>query len=105
MSTVALVFAYSSYEIVFYIAYIAWLLGEIVGATILPRLRYGAREGQRVVFINVGTLIVAIFIDFILSIRGIALIPAPAYFLGIAFMIIGLVLRQWAMWSLGGFSH
>ena len=92
---------------VFFLAYGAWLVGELVGATIIPRLLYGARRGDRKdrgsFYANVITLVLAITVDFILSGRGIALIPASAYYFGIVLIFAGLILRQWAIAVLGRF--
>jgi protein-S-isoprenylcysteine O-methyltransferase Ste14 len=95
-------------QIVFYAIYFAWLVGcEIIGATVYPRFRYGARGGQRrdggSLFINVVTLVFAIFVDFELADRSIGFLPAPAYYIGIALMIIGIILRLWAIVVLGRF--
>ena len=94
-------------EIVFYIVYVAWLLGEFLGASLLPRLLYGARGGQKrdrgSFYINIVMIVFAIFVDFVLSGRGISILPEYFYYLGIALMIIGLVLRQWAIAVLGRF--
>ncbi len=87
--------------------YIAWLLSEIVGASILPRLLYGARGGERKdrgsFVINVVTLVFAIVVDFIVAGREGATLPDVAYYLGIALMFAGLILRQWAIAVLGRF--
>jgi protein-S-isoprenylcysteine O-methyltransferase Ste14 len=101
----ALVFTSEPQGLIFYVVYFAWLLGELVGATILPRVLYGARDGTRrdrgSLFFNVITLVFAISVDFALSLRGIALISPIAYYVGVILIVAGLVLRQWAIAILG----
>lgn len=107
MHGVTLVFTSGPLGLIFYLTYFSWLLGELVGATIIPRILYGARRGTRrdrgSFLINVITLIIAITLDFVLSIRGIALIPPIAYYVGIILIFGGLILRQWAIAVLGRF--
>jgi protein-S-isoprenylcysteine O-methyltransferase Ste14 len=102
-----LVFSSAFQQILFYVVYIAWLLSEAVGASLLPRLLYGARGGEgkdRGSFvINVVTLVFAIAIDFVIAIREGATLPDVAYYVGIALMLAGLTLRQWAIAVLGRF--
>jgi protein-S-isoprenylcysteine O-methyltransferase Ste14 len=103
----ALVYTSHPLAVLFYVVYGAWLLGELVGATILPRLLYGARGGKRrdrgSFIINVVTLVFAVGADFVLSGRGIALMPDIAYYLGIFLIVLGLIIRQWAIAVLGRF--
>ncbi len=107
MPVTALIHISGPAEILFFAVYAAWLLGESIGATIVPRLRYGARKGERrdrgSFYINVVTLVLAIYVDFVLSGRRISLLPVWAYYLGITFMLVGLALRQWAVAVLGRF--
>lgn len=92
---------------IFIVVYGAWLFGEFFGATVLPRLLYGARTGTRrdkgSVFINVGTLFFAIAADFFIARRGIAIMPVFAYYIGLILIILGLIIRQWAIAVLGRF--
>jgi protein-S-isoprenylcysteine O-methyltransferase Ste14 len=102
-----IVFTSTSYGILFYILYGAWLFSEIIGATILPRLLYGARRGERrdrgSFVLNIVTLFLAISIDFVIAIKEGATLPVFLYYVGIALMVGGLVLRQWAIAVLGRF--
>ena len=104
--TSALIFTYGAQQIVFYALYAAWLLSEIIGATLVPRLRFGPRTGVKrdrgSFYVNIIMIIFAISVDFFLSRRGSDL-PGFVYYVGIAFMLIGLVLRQWAVAVLGRF--
>jgi len=103
----ALVFGSGPYGVIFYVAYLGWLLGESLGATVLPRLLYGARKGVRrdrgSFIINVVTLVIAVSADFVFSKRGIALIPPVGYYIGVVLIVFGLVVRQWAIAVLGRF--
>jgi protein-S-isoprenylcysteine O-methyltransferase Ste14 len=91
----------------FIVCYGAWLVVESFGAGILPRLLYGARSGTRrdrgTVYINIGTIIIAIFADFLVARRGIALIPPVGYYVGLVCIVVGLIIRQWAILVLGRF--
>jgi len=84
---------------------ILWALTELIGGTIIPWLR---RRGTKVQRRNRGsnTLVilgwVAMF-GFSASFAGseIALLPSWVYYVGIALMLLGIAVRQWAIAVLG----
>jgi protein-S-isoprenylcysteine O-methyltransferase Ste14 len=94
-------------EIIFYVTYVALLLSEFIGAAILPRLRQRGgvkttsdRGSRGIIFFG---LVLAIFIGFEFANRGIALLPNYFFYIGIALMILGIIIRQWAIATLGRF--
>lgn len=93
----------------FAIVFFGWIASEIIGATILPRLRRH-REGTKLetkdrrsgLVVIIG-LIAAIYLAFGLSLAGIALLPDWLFYPGIALMVLGIFFRQWSISLLGGF--
>lgn len=95
-------------EAVFFIAFFAWFVSELVGSTILPRVRgQGARErtradrGSRVaIFLGVfGSIVVVETFAF----QGFATLDVVWVYVGIALMFAGIAIRQWAIAVLGRF--
>jgi protein-S-isoprenylcysteine O-methyltransferase Ste14 len=96
-------------SLLFAIAFFGWIVSEIIGAMILPRLRryrVGTTleikdrwSGLVVVF----GLIAAVYLAFGLSLAGIALLPDWLFYPGIALMVLGIFIRQWSIALLGGF--
>jgi protein-S-isoprenylcysteine O-methyltransferase Ste14 len=87
------------------IAVVCYFLGEIIGATIIPRIRRGDSKIQRR---NVGSdiLVLASWVvifsaGLIFANNGIALLPDTVYYIGIVLMLAGIAFRQWAIAVLG----
>jgi protein-S-isoprenylcysteine O-methyltransferase Ste14 len=98
-----------SEALLFGIAYWGWVATEIAGAIILPRIRQ-RRNGAELKTIGRGSavpittaLIASILVAFWFSGTGTAPLPGEVFFPGLAFMIAGIVLRQWAIAILGRF--
>ncbi len=94
-------------ETVFSAVYVAWFLSEMIGPRIGPgrRGRYGVkREGDRGsgFLINMG-LFFSIAVGFAFGYAGISLLPHVFFYVGIAAMVLGILLRQWAIAVLGAF--
>jgi protein-S-isoprenylcysteine O-methyltransferase Ste14 len=99
---------------IFYIVYSAWFLSEIIGAGILPYLRRrrfrvdskttSDRGSRGAIFLG---LFVSIYVEFIFAQNGVAMIPLAVYsiffWMGIAFILAGIIIRQWAIITLGRF--
>jgi len=91
--------------LVFSIIIWLWILSELIGGIIIPRLRFGGRRvQQRNRRLNTFTWIalIAVYgvsIGFTRS--GIALLPSWIYYMGIALMLLGIAIRQWAIAVLG----
>jgi protein-S-isoprenylcysteine O-methyltransferase Ste14 len=95
--------------VLFGIAYFAWVISEIIGSIILPRIRHRRnginlerKDKNSALAVNAG-LIAAIFIAFAFSFVRIAVLPEWVFYPGIALMLGGIVLRQWSIAILGGF--
>jgi protein-S-isoprenylcysteine O-methyltransferase Ste14 len=84
-----------------------WFLSEFVGATIIPYLRrHGAKikkenRGSRLfIYMSMySSLTIAIY----LALRGIASLPFIFIYPGLILMVLGIILRQWAIAILGRF--
>jgi protein-S-isoprenylcysteine O-methyltransferase Ste14 len=87
---------------------ILWILSEVIGGAVQPLMRGGrsARTRRRdrgsFLLIYVG-VVVYFIIAFSFAGDGIAKLPSAAYYLGIIIMVLGIVIRQWAIAVLGRF--
>jgi protein-S-isoprenylcysteine O-methyltransferase Ste14 len=92
---------------IFYVAFGAWLLITFVVEPLL--IRRGGRQERRTkedrgsaaaIFLGTFSAIVVAF-----SLGGANITPLPewAFFVGIALMLVGVVIREWAIATLGGF--
>jgi protein-S-isoprenylcysteine O-methyltransferase Ste14 len=90
-------------EIVFVIILVVWALSEFVGGQLIPMIRRGGKRVQRR-HESASALIewMSVFIlSLIFASKQIAILPSWTYYLGITLMLLGIVLRQWAMAVLG----
>ena len=92
---------------VFSLVVLLWILSEVVGVGIIPRVR---RRGTRIKKEDRGShlllwmsIVVSITISFSLAGSGIAMLPSWVYYPGIVLMVSGIVLRQWSIAVLGQF--
>lgn len=91
----------------FYAAYIIWASSEYVGAVLIPRLR--RRGGARVkrdrgsAALIILSIFVSIGVAFSLGYSGVGLLPDWVFYLGIVLILLGVVVRQWAIAVLGRF--
>ena len=90
---------------VVFLAMALWSLSEIVGANILPRLR-GATvqksKSDRWSYFLVGFgMFFSIVISINFAANGITPLPEPFFYIGLAMMLAGIAIRQWAIWVLG----
>lgn len=96
----------SSYAAVgFVITIICFFIAEVIGGKIIPWMRRGgAKVQRRAVGLN-GLLYVSWIVVFGVCAgfagNGIALLPSWVYYVGIAAMLAGIALRQWAIAVLG----
>ncbi|MGZ7119589.1 MAG: methyltransferase family protein [Methanobacterium sp.] len=102
-----LLFPSSNAALVFNLILVIWILSEIVGVTIIPRIR---RKGVKIESrdrISGSVIFASIFISIIISyyfaVNAIAILPGWTYYIGISLMILGILLRQWSIWVLGRF--
>jgi protein-S-isoprenylcysteine O-methyltransferase Ste14 len=94
--------------LVFSFVLILWILSEVIGGAVQPLIRGGrsARTRRRdrgsFLLIYVG-VVVYFIIAFSFAGAGVAKLPSAAYYLGIIIMVLGIVIRQWAIAVLGRF--
>ena len=84
-----------------------WVFSELVGGGIIPRLQ---RKGNVVTVKDNGSnlvlrvsLYVSIIIAFSLALNTTAMLPHGFFYPGIVLMVIGIIVRQWAIFTLGRF--
>jgi len=91
----------------FYLVYSLWLLSEVVGAGIIPRLRrHGTpikREEYSSFWLIMVNIFVSVYIAFAFASSGIARWPSWVFYPGIVLMVLGILLRQWSIAVLGRF--
>jgi protein-S-isoprenylcysteine O-methyltransferase Ste14 len=84
-----------------------WILSEIVGTIIIPRIRRGGtavtRKDRGSGLIIFATIFLSIIIANYFSVNNIAPLPTWIFYPGIVLMILGVILRQWSMAVLGKF--
>ncbi len=88
--------------------FVLWILGEVIGGVIQPRIRGGrsarTRRRDRGSFLLIGVgLIVYVITAFSFAANDVAKLPSSVFYLGIILMVLGIVLRQWAIAVLGRF--
>jgi protein-S-isoprenylcysteine O-methyltransferase Ste14 len=95
-------------SIAFGVAYASWIISEIVGASILPRIRRRdipeasrADRGSRLAIIS--SVVVSVAIVFLFAQLRLATFPPVVIWAGIALMLVGIAIRQWAIAVLGKF--
>ena len=91
----------------FYIVYSLWLLSEVVGAGVIPRLRRRGTQIKREdyssswwILVNIS---VSVYITFFFASSGIARWPSWVFYPGIVLMVLEISLRQWSIAVLGRF--
>jgi protein-S-isoprenylcysteine O-methyltransferase Ste14 len=89
------------------IVLLLWILSEIVGMVIIPRIRrrgtvINKKDRGSTLFIFI-TIFVSIGLVNYFAVNNIALLPNWFFYLGIFVMILGIILRQWSMAILGRF--
>ena len=93
--------------VIFDATYSMWIISELFGAVLIPKLRQRGAirvrrdrgSGALVIF----TVLLSISVAFAFGYNGIGMLPDWAYYLGISLMLLGIVLRQWAIAVLGRF--
>ena len=93
--------------ILFDAAYFVWIVSELFGAVLVPRLR---RRGATRVKRDRGSgalIIFTVFVSIILALSlgyaGVGRLPDWVFYPGIFLMLLGVVVRQWAIAVLGRF--
>ena len=93
--------------VIFDATYSIWIISELFGAVLIPKLRQrGAirvRRDRGSGALVILTVLLSISVAFAFGYNGIGMLPDWAYYLGISLMLLGIVLRQWAIAVLGRF--
>ena len=91
----------------FYLVYSLWLLSEVVGAGVIPRLRRRGtqikRKDNSSYWLIMLPIFVSVYIAFAFASSGIARWPSWVFYPGIVLMVLGILLRQWSIVVLGRF--
>jgi protein-S-isoprenylcysteine O-methyltransferase Ste14 len=102
-------FSSADEAMLFSVVYYGWVVCEIIGSMILPRLRQHRtgvkleRKDRGSGWIVITGVIASIFVAFFFSQEKIAMLPGWTFYPGIALMVGGIVLRQWSIAILGRF--
>lgn len=101
------VFATGLGLVVFDTTYSIWIISELFGAVLIPKLRQrGATRVKRdrgSGALVILTVFLSISIAFAFGYAGVGMLPDWTYYLGISLMLLGVVVRQWAIAVLGRF--
>ena len=93
--------------VIFDATYSIWIISELFGAVLIPKLRQrGAirvRRDRGSGALVILTVLLSISVAFAFGYNGIGMLPDWAYYLGISLMLLGIVVRQWAIAVLGRF--
>lgn len=91
-------FPSSAAALVFSIVFLLWILSEIVGAAILPRLRRGGARTRRrdrgSSLLIYGGVIASLGIAFSFAGADIAKLPSWVFYPGVVLMVLGIVVRS-----------
>jgi protein-S-isoprenylcysteine O-methyltransferase Ste14 len=98
----------SGFENIVFVSIIGlWIFSEFVGGGIIPRLQ---RRGKEVTIQDKGSnlvlrvsLYVSIVIAFFLAVNNTAMLSHWFFYLGIVLIVVGIIVRQWAIFTLGRF--
>ena len=93
--------------VLFDFTYFVWIASELFGSVLIPRLRQrGATRVKRdrgSAALIILTVFLSISIAFYFGYSGIGLLADWVFYLGIFLMLLGVVVRQWAIAVLGRF--
>jgi len=98
----------SGFEDIVFVSIVGlWIFSEFVGGGIIPWLQ---RRGKEVMIKDNGSnlglrvsLYVSIIIAFFLAVNNTAMLPHWFFYSGIVLIVIGIIVRQWAIFTLGRF--
>jgi protein-S-isoprenylcysteine O-methyltransferase Ste14 len=100
-------FATGPTSIVFYVVYSLWWLTEVIGALLIPALRRRGknqvRRDQGSAMLIVSSIFIAIFVAFGFGYTSTGQLPDWVFYPGIFLMLLGIVIRQYAIAVLGRF--
>ncbi len=94
-------------EAIFFAVFLGWFLSETLARARAASLQGGASirsRGDRGSRLLIGvSLYVAVAVAFAVGATGIAPLPQPSFDVGLAAMVLGIAVRQWAIATLGAF--
>ena len=100
-------FSTSFETILFDLLILLWNLLEIIGVGIIPKLRGSGeaikKKDNRSTLLLCVSVFVSVFSAILLAEYKIAMLPNGFFYPGIFLMVIGMLLRQWAIFTLGRF--
>ena len=101
------VFATGLGLVIFDTIYSIWIISELFGAVLIPKLRQRGATRVRRDRGSGALVILTVFLSvssaFAFGYNGVGMLPDWAYYLGISLLILGIVVRQWAIAVLGRF--
>ena len=105
MSDLSSFFPTYNEAIIFQLVITIWLLSEIIGTAIIPRIRRGGsvieRKDRFSGLYIFATIFLALILSFYFAGAHIAMLPGWVFSLGILLIILGIILRQLSMAILG----
>ena len=105
MSDLSSFFPTNTEATIFQLVITIWLLSEIIGTAIIPRIRRGGsvieRKDRFSGLYIFATIFLALILSFYFAGAHIAMLPGWVFSLGILLIILGIILRQLSMAILG----
>ena len=105
MSDLSSFFPTNTEATIFQFVITIWLLSEIIGTAIIPRIRRGGsvieRKDRFSGLYIFATIFIALILSFYFAGAHIAMLPGWVFSLGILLIILGIILRQLSMAILG----
>lgn len=105
MSDLSSFFPTNTEATIFQLVITIWLLSEIIGTAIIPRIRRGGsvikRKDRFSGLYIFATIFLALILSFYFARANIAMLPGWVFSLGILLIILGIILRQLSMAILG----
>ena len=105
MSDLSSFFPTNTEATIFQLVITIWLLSEIIGTAIIPRIRRGGsvieRKDRFSGLYIFATIFIALILSFYFAGARIAMLPGWVFSLGILLIILGIILRQLSMAILG----
>ena len=105
MSDLSSFFPTNTQATIFQFVITIWLLSEIIGTAIIPRIRRGGsvieRKDRFSGLYIFATIFIALILSFYFARAHIAMLPGWVFSLGILLIILGIILRQLSMAILG----
>ncbi|MFZ0442191.1 MAG: isoprenylcysteine carboxylmethyltransferase family protein [Methanobacterium sp.] len=105
MSDLSSFFPTNTEATIFQLVITIWLLSEIIGTAIIPRIRRGGsvieRKDRFSGLYIFATIFIALILSFYFAGAHIAMLPGWVFSLGILLIILGIILRQLSMAILG----